>query len=86
MPRGTGFPARGFAAVVSNGEAPIPAAQSGASPRIPSANAAKYLAPSRDSLSVPPVRAADHTNEALAATLFVNLRLPIAPQRETVAG
>jgi hypothetical protein len=30
------------------------------------------------------VRAADPTNEVLAATLFVNLRLPIAPQRQTV--
>ena len=30
------------------------------------------------------VREADLTNEALAATLFVNLRSPIAPQRQTV--
>jgi hypothetical protein len=34
--------------------------------------------------SVDPVRAADHSNEALAATLFGHLRLPIAPQRQTV--
>ena len=30
------------------------------------------------------VRAADLTNEALAATLFVDLRLPIVPHRQTV--
>ena len=37
-------------------------------------------------ICLPPVRAADHTNEVLAATLLENLRLPIAPQREMVWG